>query len=634
MSKPSDPWERRDAERARFRSKQGEPRDLFDELQRSQRPLGLVLCLAVLLAAEVSLLAPTIRLFLSIGGVVGLLLLLVSCRDYGEPLARFVRRGPTLAWFACLLWGGVSFFLAPNRTVATGEAIRLLAGATAFLVAAYALRDRRELGLALGGILALACGISLYDIAHFAQKVGLSTHFTADNISILGTHESVGSLLALLLPLALGLGLSGVLSERARLSAQAVTLILGFAWIMVRCRSAWLGGGIALLVLGYLYWRFPLTREKKNKSGARGWKSALTSPVVVVIGALVAMALLGGLAPLLSNRAAALVNPLEDSSLSGRLIMWNGALRMLSQRPWLGWGLGSYLLLQGRWTNLGDGPEHVALYGTGHQNIAHNYYVQWAAETGGIGLFLFLFSVLVLLGSGWYALARVRDPWERTLLMACGAALLGGLIEVAGSPAFQFCGVWAVFWSVAGVFVAVIRLAGAEPEPRRERRGYVVAAVIAAVLCGGALWLGNRLWDPRGQPRGIFQLLEQTHGPYAPGETVRWRATYRNGWGKEQGSASATTWLTPIWYERGRVAAPRLIQSQEWALMREPFNHSDPLRGFSEFSLRLPAGETGMVQVQAVFQDEFGRTYGGSRVADVVKPLPGVKKPSTKSLPH
>ena len=256
------------------------------------------------------------------------------------------------------------------------------------------------------------------------------------------------------------------------------------------------------------------------------------------------------------------------------------------------------------------------------------------SETGGIGLFLFLFSVLVLLGSGWRALTRVRDPWERTLLIACGAALVGGLIEVAGSPAFQFCGVWAVFWSVAGVFVAVIRLAGAEPEPGRERRGYVVAAVIAAVLCGGALWLGKRLWDPRGQPRGVFKLLEQTHGPYAPGETVRWRATYRNGWGKEQGSASATTWLTPIWYAQGRVAAPRLIQSQAWALMREPFNHSDPLRGFSEFSLRLPGGETGMVQVQAVFQDEFGRTYSGSRVADVVKPLPGVKKPSPKSLSH
>lgn len=632
MSRASDPWERREVERARFRKKQGDPRDLFDELQHSQRPLGLLVCLAVFLTAEVPQLSPTLRLFLSVGAVVGLLLLLASCRDYAEPFRRYMKRGPTIAWAACLLWGGISFFLAPNRTVAMGEVIRLLAGASAYLVTSYVLRDRRELGVALAGILALGCGIALYDIAHFAQKTGFSNHFTPDNISILGTHESVGSLLALLLPLALGLGLSGALPERARLTAQAAVLVLGFAWIMIRCRSAWLGGGIALLLIGYLFWRYPPLSDKKDRRGGRGWKRALTSPLVIVIGALVVMALVAGLAPLLSKRASGLLNPLEDGTLSARFIMWNGGLRMLSLKPWFGWGLGSYLLLQGHWTNLGDGPEQVALYGTGHQNIAHNYYVQWAAETGGMGLFLFLFSVLVLLLSGGRALVRVRDPWDRTLLITCLAALVGGLVEVSGSPAFQFCGVWAVFWSLAGVLMAGIRQAGEESEPRREALGYGLAAALATLICGGALWLGKRLWDPHGQPRGIFQITEQTKSPYYPGETVRWRALYRNGQGKEQGSYPATIWVTPVWFEQGRSASPRPVRSPEWALQRAKFNHSDMLRGFSELSLRLPPGETGMVQVQAVFQDEFGRTYSASRVVDVVAPPAVRPKPTPEPM--
>jgi hypothetical protein len=144
MSQTRDPWERREAERARFRKKQGEPRDLFDELQHSQRPLGLVLCLAVLLAAEVSLIPGAVRLFLAIVGLVGLLLLLASCRDYAEPFSRLARRGTTLAWFACLIWGVVGFFLAPDRTIALGELIRLLSGGAAYLVAGHVLRDRRE----------------------------------------------------------------------------------------------------------------------------------------------------------------------------------------------------------------------------------------------------------------------------------------------------------------------------------------------------------------------------------------------------------------------------------------------------------------------------------------------------------
>ncbi len=634
MGKSSDPWERRDAERARFRKKQGEPLDLFDELQRSQRPLGLLICLAVLLAAEIPLISPAVRLFLSVGAVTVLLLLLVSCGDYAEPLRRYMKRGPTVAWAACLLWGGVSFFLAPDRTVALGEGIRLLAGAGAYLVTSYALRERRELGLALGGILALACGIALYDIAHFAQKIGFASHFTADNISILGTHESIGSLLALLLPLALGLGLSGALPDRARLTSQAVVLILGFAWIMTRCRSAWLGGSIGLLLIGYLFWRYPPLSKKKEHRGAHTWKQKLTSPIVIIIGALVVMALVGGLAPLLSNRVTGLVNLLEDGSLGTRLIMWSGGLRMLSLKPLFGWGLGSYLLLQGRWTNLGDGPEQVVLNGTGHQNIAHNYYVQWAAETGSVGLFLLLFSVFVLLFSGWRALARVRDPGERTLLIACLGALSGGLVEVNGSPAFQFCGVWAVFWALAGVLMGVIRQAGEDPAPQRARFGYGIAALAAALICGGAVWLGKLLWDPRGQPRGVFQIVERTHGPYYPGEAVRWRALYRNGWGKEQGSHPATTWVVPVWFEQGGTRAPRPVKSQDWALWREELNASDLLRGFSELSLRLPAGETGMLQVQADFQDEFGRTYSASRVVDVIEAPPAKKKPTTKPQPH
>jgi O-antigen ligase len=615
VSQLPDPWERREAERARYRNKQGEPRDLFDELQRHQRPLGLLFFLALLLVAEVPLLGASVRLYLSIGATIGLLLLLASCRDYTEPLRDFLMRAPNFLWLLSLLYGLGSFLWAPNTTVATGELVRLLAGAGAYLVAGYTLKDRRELGLVLGGLICLGCGIALYDIAHFAQKTGLRAGFSANNLSILGTHESVGSLLALLLPVALTLGLSRALEERGRLLAQAATLVLGFAWIMVRCRSAWLGGIVALLFMGFLLWRYPLEKAPTKQGAKHRWKEVFTSPIVLVIGALVVMGLVAGVAPLLSKRAGALFNPLEDGSLGIRLVMWNGALRMLSMKPVLGWGLGGYLLLQGRWTHLGDAPEQVLLYGTGHQNIAHNYYLQWAAETGLIGLFLFGVSSLALLAYAYRALVKLSGAWERTLIIACLTSLCGALVEVSGSPAFQFCGVWAVFWTLAGVLLASARLAEPIPKLASQPLSLVSSVLLAALACCMCLWLGNRLWDPRGEPRGVFQLVEQTRGPYHPGETVRWRAVYQSRTGKDLPTHPGTDWVPPVWFEQGTVRAPRPVQSQEWSLQRAL---RDSSTGYSELALRLPSEETGMIQVQAVFQDAFGRSYSASRVADVV----------------
>jgi O-antigen ligase len=617
MSQAPDPWERRETERARFRKKQGEPRDLFDELQRNQRPLGLLFFLALLLLAEVPLIEARGRLYLSMGATIGLLLVLASCRDYNEPLRNFFKRLPNVVWLAGLLYGMASFFWAPNTTVATGELVRLLAGAGAYLVAAYTLKDRRELGVVLGGVICLGCGIALYDIAHFAQKTGLqSGHFSANNLSILGTHESVGSLLALLLPLALTLGLSRAIEERGRLLAQAASLVLGFAWIMVRCRSAWLGGIVALLVMGFLVWRYPPTDRQAKRPGRHSWKENLTSPVVLVVAALVVMALVGGIAPLLSRRAAALINPLEDGSLGVRLVMWKGALQMLSLKPVLGWGLGGYLILQGRWTHLGDAPEQVLLYGTGHQNIAHNYYLQWAAETGVVGLLLFVLTMFCLLGYAAKALPRLSQGWEKTLLIACFATLLGALVEVAGSPAFQFCGVWAIFWTLAGVLLASARLTDPEPKLQRELPILGSGMIFSVLICTGGLWLGKRVWDPRGEPRGVFQLVEQSKGPYHPGETLRWRAIYRASQGAELPTHPGTEWVAPVWFEQAAGSVPRPVQSQEWALHRVA---RDTTTGYSELSLRLPPAETGMVQVQAVYQDSFGRTYSASRVADVTK---------------
>lgn len=620
MSHRNDLWERREAERQKFHIRHGNPRDLFGEVKNYYKSILLILCLILFMTSELPHLSPVIRFCFSVVGSIVLLLFLLFNKVAVNSSGHYLKNLSLVLITLSFLWGGIEYFLSPNKMVALGELIRLLAGILTFLMASFVLKDNKERSFVILSLLVCVCCVSIYDIANFSQKVGFNKHFSASDISVLGTHESIGSLLALLIPLSVSFAVSTAFSDRIKMGAQACSLILGFAWVMVRCRSAWIGGSIGLLIMIFLIWKFDRYFDApKHKKGMHRIQNVLASPVLWMVGGLIFIALLGGILPIISHRAGTLLNLLDDSSLSARVVMWKGGLRMFSERPIFGWGLGSFLLLQGYWTNLGDGPEQVVLYGTGHQNIAHNYYIQWAAETGVVGLFLFLFSIAILLMTGFRSLFLVRNAQTRSVIIACLSALCGGIIEVSGSPAFQFCGVWSVFWVIAGILFAQIREIDHEMPCKPSIRSVVIIISLCLLICGGGVWYGKRLFDPQGQSRGVFQLVEQTQGPYHPGDIVRWRALYRNGDGVDRGSSPATRWRSPVWLEQDTFRASQVVKSREWGLVTVPLQAGYAHGAFSELSLRLPPGETGMIQVQAIFRDEFGRSYEASRVVDVIK---------------
>ncbi|WP_309722000.1 O-antigen ligase family protein [Armatimonas sp.] len=615
-----DPWHKREVERRNFEKHNVRKTDFINEVKKKLNAILFLICISVFLTSEVPSILSYTRLWLSVFGVLALSLLILINRDYSEKILIYIKKPSDLLIIFSFIYYLCTVFVYQNKNVGIGEIIRLLSGMMSFFVSSCVLKNKKNISFVIYGIVFICSAISIYDISHYARKVGLGSHFSAD-VSLLGTHESIGSLLAMVLPLSLILCFRKLSSENIKLFAYSTSIIISFAWIMVRCRSAWLGGIIGLIVMALLMMKFTGERETKQRINRKNIVSqVVASPLLWIVGGLIVIAIFGGLGPALAGRASSLGSILEDnSSLDGRFIMWEGALRMLSEKPIFGWGLGGYLLLQGRWTNLGDSPEQVILYGTGHQNIAHNYYVQWFADTGVVGGGLLLLSVCVLLAFGLKALRLARHTEDRTLLIACSAALIGALAEVNGSPAFQFCGVWVIFWAIAGALMSGVREVDQDTPVRLAPSTYAIIFIFVASVCGSLVWYGNRLWDPHGTPRGIFQIVEETKGPYYPGDRVRWRALYRDGKGKEQGSHPGTKWIAPLWVDFKPTTEPRPVKTQDIFLLRAVFSTSDLLRGFSELSLRLPPGETGMVQIQATFSDQFGRNYDASRVIEVVK---------------
>ena len=95
----------------------------------------------------------------------------------------------------------------------------------------------------------------------------------------------------------------------------------------------------------------------------------------------------------------------SNYALVERVAHWQAALRMATDRPWLGFGLGSYEEIYDDY-RLANWPESL-----GH---AHNFYLNMLAETGIIGFFAYIALTLLILKWSWQAREH-PDPLARLL---------------------------------------------------------------------------------------------------------------------------------------------------------------------------------------------------------------------------
>jgi hypothetical protein len=144
-------------------------------------------------------------------------------------------------------------------------------------------------------------------------------------------------------------------------------------------------------------------------------------------------------------------------------MMWHGALRMAEARPFFGWGIGSFPVREALFTELGDTPAHVLAHGASHNNLAHNFYLQTAAEVGFIGLALYLSVIVAFFAFGLRSLGQMQKKstsaaFPRMVLIGCLAAMAGQVVDAFGSPAYNFASVSLFQWVLLGVGTAAARL--------------------------------------------------------------------------------------------------------------------------------------------------------------------------------
>jgi O-antigen ligase len=446
---------------------------------------------------------------------------------------RFLLTGPNLPILLLVAWAALSFLLtAPAsgraHNIALAELLRLGCGAIVYFAAAYLCCTRERLRqlvliLLVGGALASVAGIASYT---------WSEPHTAT--AAFGNSQLLAAYLVVLLPVAVVFSQVGEMDGRRLLACVAAVLIAS-ALLLTGDRSAWIGAAAALLLVAALGLRAGHLREVARH------KHLWLVPGILALGAVGLFFALGRSEPPVSARAATLAAPTAPPSFQWRLQLWSICERIVRTHPLAGAGVGSYPLVAndaavriGPPTLLGSSAPALAITVGGHaysgivptaeqvrqqgdsmSSMAHNEYLQIAAELGLIGLALYLALLVRFVRRGFMAISRTGSRSRRAVFIAAMGAVVAGCVSAAGNPAWRFPDVAPLLWLALGVGVAATRARaeGADADPGepgtivgRPAGAVVWAAMrVASLLAASAFALPAYANGPGWQPGGPTQ---------------------------------------------------------------------------------------------------------------------------------
>lgn len=235
---------------------------------------------------------------------------------------------------------------------------------------------------------------------------------------------------AYIMVIAIILLLSICAAEKKISRKNAIWLCVFFVALILPAKRMLFVIGILMCMLYLLFWT-----SRKKKIISVGFFGSLAS-----LGLIVASNI-----PTLSTLLERFLSYSEDRSVNGRTYLWEHAIDMYQNKPWFGYGYGSfnaYASLKG--VILTSSRDWVSQ--------AHNFYFQLLGETGIIGTFVFL----VIAFCGIYNFVQVYR--KRSILNKNDFMLLflGGNVQVltllyglSGNCIYYTNQIMFYFWSLA-----------------------------------------------------------------------------------------------------------------------------------------------------------------------------------------
>lgn len=307
--------------------------------------------------------------------------------------------GPDVAWLAWVVWAGVTLAAAPNRADAWHEWRLAVLDPTLlyFLLSIQGAEEQVDRvnpsSVALTWILSGAA-VALVGIAQWWVGAPVPAGSVGRVTGVYYSPNHLALFLERVWPTALVLALYHGAGPGWGRWAWVAAGLIGTGLYLTYSRGAWLlAVPVSLGVLGWYHRRC-----------LRWW---------MVAGTLVAVLLVAS--NVLLGRATAPAGLLDEI----RIPVWQSAIQMIADHPWLGVGLDGFRPLYPRYMHPEAWTEPVLYH-------PHNVWLDAAVRTGLPGLALFAALVLSCLRAllRW---TQRADGWRHALAVGCVAAMLGGL---------------------------------------------------------------------------------------------------------------------------------------------------------------------------------------------------------------
>ena len=294
-----------------------------------------------------------------------------------------------------------------------------------FFIAFYLVKDPAQTKMFLGLSVIIGTILAIHGIYQWIVKTPMpagwvdTTEVVRTRVfSIIGSPNALGSHMAFLIPISLGLLMEDKNRHRKLLwlfAAAAMTVCLVFTG----SRGAWLALAGAVGILGIIYDRRILV-------------AAIALGVVAVF-----------FVPSVSNRIIYLFSPeyMMKSAQTGRISRWFDAYDQMRNNPLFGSGLGHY-----------GGAVAKRNFNVTYTD---NYYLKTMAEMGLLGLTVFLGVILRTLQKGYQAMKRIQAPGKKFMAAGMLVGLLALVFHNGVENIFEVPYLNAYFWLLAGLLLAL-----------------------------------------------------------------------------------------------------------------------------------------------------------------------------------
>jgi len=384
------------------------------------------------------------------------LLMNVSTKGLVQRFKENITAGPNALVLAVVASAVLSFvFGATSKWLTASELARVVICAAVYFGVLYNLRGR--LTIMTDVIMAVASAAAVFGLISvgdqgFNQLTGVSGSF--------GTHEALGSFLMLMLPITAAMGIFNKKDETRRIAALAVSLLVTVCLAFSQSRSGWISELVALSVLALIASKF----STANRAGTKQ-RLVAAAPFLAFAGIAGIVVALSGSGMDVMHRASTFGAGSSDLSMNERLRLWHAALSMIAAKPIFGWGLGSFPYLASKYTSVAASGAFVAANGINLHSIAHNYYLQLAAETGIVGLGVYVSMIVTFFIVGVRALGKLKDGARKMVLIGVLAAMAGQVVDSITSPCYNIASISLFQWLLMGIgmFAAGVPKQNEEP---------------------------------------------------------------------------------------------------------------------------------------------------------------------------